>query len=157
MAEKRTSSRGVVLVAEDHAPLRTSLVTALRRAGFTAEAAESGHVAAARLLNRTFEVLLADINMPGNAKLELLSQARALGTAVLLMTGEPSVDTAIGALQGGAVDYLKKPISPELLIERIDAAVSKVRARRINQALNGMSREDEERLSMRESEVLELL
>jgi DNA-binding NarL/FixJ family response regulator len=149
--------RGTVLVAEDHAPLRTSLVTALRRAGFTAEGADTGQSAAARLLSRAFEVLLADINMPGNAQLELLSQAKALGVGVLLMTGEPSVDTAIGALQGGAIDYLKKPIAPELLLQRLDAAVTKARAARVAGTLSGLPPDEQERLSLREREVVALL
>lgn len=151
------SDRGTVLVAEDHAPLRTGLVTALRRAGFTAEGAESGQAAASRLLSRAFEVLLADINMPGNAQLELLSQAKALGIAVLLMTGEPSVDTAIGALQGGAIDYLKKPIAPELLVQRLDAAVVKARAAGATGTLSGLAPDELERLSLREREVVALL
>ena len=147
-----------MLVADDQASLRALLVTQLRRAGFTADGAATGADAAVLLAERSFDVLLADINMPGNAELELLSQAQSLGAAVVLMTGAPSVDTAIGALQGGALDYLKKPIAPELLLQRLDSAVAKSRAAKASRtSLTGLPTADLERLSAREREVLSLL
>jgi len=161
MATSRSTAqagRGAVLVAEDQASLRALLVTQLSRAGFTADGAATGADAAVLLAERSFDVLLADINMPGNAELELLSQAQSLGAAVVLMTGAPSVDTAIGALQGGALDYLKKPIDPELLLQRLDSAVAKSRAAKASRtSLTGLPTADLERLSAREREVLSLL
>jgi DNA-binding NarL/FixJ family response regulator len=155
---KPVTSRGHVLVAEDNAPLRVGLVSALRRAGFSVDGAATGEQATALLTCESFDVLLADINMPGNAKLELLDTVQALGVGVILMTGQPSVDTAVGALQAGAVDYLTKPISPEFLLRRLDAAIVKSRA------LKGLARNvgtfdagDLDRLSQREREVLTLL
>ena len=161
MATSRSTAqagRGAVLVAEDQASLRALLVTQLSRAGFTADGAATGADAAVLLAERSFDVLLADINMPGNAELELLSQAQSLGAAVVLMTGAPSVDTAIGALQGGALDYLKKPIDPELLLQRLDSAVAKSRAAKASRtSLRELPAADLERLSAREREVLSLL
>ena len=147
-----------MLVAEDQASLRALLVTQLSRAGFTADGAATGADAAVLLAERSFDVVLADINMPGNAELELLSQAQSFGAAVVLMTGAPSVDTAIGALQGGALDYLKKPIDPELLLQRLDSAVAKSRAAKASRtSLRELPAADLERLSAREREVLSLL
>jgi len=161
MATSRSTAqagRGAVLVAEDQASLRALLVTQLSRAGFTADGAATGADAAVLLAERSFDVVLADINMPGNAELELLSQAQSLGAAVVLMTGAPSVDTAIGALQGGALDYLKKPIDPELLLQRLDSAVAKSRAAKASRtSLRELPTADLERLSTREREVLSLL
>lgn len=155
--EPRTG-RGHVLLAEDHAALRVSLVSALRQAGFTVRGVESGDEAIALLTSETFDILLADINMPGNAQLELVHEVLARGIGVVLMTGQPSVDTAVGALQAGAVDYLTKPISPELLIQRLDAAIVKSRSRQAARgALTGLSAEDLDRLSQREREVVTLL
>ena len=157
-ASTAQAGRGAVLVADDQASLRALLVTQLRRAGFTADGAATGADAAVLLAERSFDVLLADINMPGNAELELLSQAQSFGAAVVLMTGAPSVDTAIGALQGGALDYLKKPIDPELLLQRLDSAVAKSRAAKASRtSLRELPTADLERLSTREREVLSLL
>lgn len=151
-------SRGAVLVAEDHASLRASLVAVLRRAGFTAEGAATGEEAAEHLAKTAFDVVLADINMPGNARLELLTKAQALGVAVVLMTGQPSVDSAVGALQGGAVDYITKPIAAEQILLRLDAAVLKQRALRASvDGVEALDPEELARLSPRERQVVELL
>lgn len=152
------ATRGHILVADDHATLRVSLVAALRGAGFAAEGAETGEQAISLLASKAFDVLLADINMPGNAKLELLEVVRSLGIAAVLMTGQPSVDTAVGAVQAGAVDYLTKPFSPEYLLARLDQAIIKSRAQKVRaNPGEGLAAEDLERLSMREREVVTLL
>jgi DNA-binding NarL/FixJ family response regulator len=155
---KAGATRGQILVAEDHATLRVSLVATLRGAGFTAEGAETGEQATSLLASKAFDVLLADINMPGNAKLELLEVVRTLGIAAVLMTGQPSVDTAVGAVQAGAVDYLTKPFSPDYLLVRLDEAITKSRAQKLRANLvGGLAAEDLERLSLREREVVTLL
>lgn len=156
--DSKAGARGHILVADDHATLRVSLVAALRGAGFTAEGAETGEQAISLLASKAFDVLLADINMPGNAKLELLEVVRSLGIAVVLMTGQPSVDTAVGAVQAGAVDYLTKPFSTDYLLVRLDEAIIKSRAQKLRANLGeGLAAEDLERLSMREREVVTLL
>lgn len=157
-ARATPAGRGHVLVAEDHTALRVALVSALRRAGFSVQGAETGDEARALLMGDNFDILLADINMPGNAQLELAHEVLARGVAVVLMTGQPSIDTAVGALQAGAVDYLAKPIPPEALIQRLDAAIVKSRARRAATVeVGGLSDEDLDRLSQREREVATLL
>lgn len=152
-------ARGSVLVAEDQAPLRTSLVAALRLAGFGAEGAASGAEASEQLVEAAFDVLLADINMPGNYQLELVAAVRARQVAVVLMTGYPSIETAVGALQAGAVDYLMKPFSQEVLVDRLDRAVGRARAARSHRREHwqAFTSEDLLRLSSREREVACLL
>lgn len=152
--------RGAVLVAEDHAPLRSSLVSVLQRAGFFAAGATTGKEAIELLRQRKFDVLLADINMPGNASLELLITASeaSIRVPVVLMTGEPSVETAVGALREGAIDYLTKPFAPEALLARLDLAVQKSRALAAeNDPLAGLTASELARISPREQEITRLL
>lgn len=153
-------ARGAVLVAEDHAPLRLSLVSVLRRAGFFAAGATTGKEATELLRAQKFDVLLADINMPGNASLELLTTASdpSISVPVVLMTGEPSVETAVGALREGAIDYLTKPFAPEALLVRLDLAVQKSRALTAeSHPLAGLTAPELARLSPREQEITRLL
>ncbi len=126
-----STGRGSVLLAEDDERERKALSRALRGAGFTVEAADGGQEAIAALSRRSFDLLLADINMPGISGMELLAfvRDRAVGVAVVLMTGLPTVDTAVGALRDGAVDYITKPLKPELLFARLDTAINKQRVR----------------------------
>jgi two-component system, LuxR family, response regulator FixJ len=152
--------RGRLLVAEDHAALLKSLMTILRQAGFLVTGAKSGDEARDLLDDRAFDVLLADINMPGNARLELVSAARAanVDVDVILMTGEPSVASAVGALREGAFDYITKPISPETLLLSIDRAMEKRRTRvSPPDPLGKLEPDDLARLSLREQQIARLL
>jgi DNA-binding NarL/FixJ family response regulator len=122
----------VLLADDDAAVLRgTSLV--LRKAGFEVDAVATGHEAADALAKDRYDALLADINMPGNEQLELLQLRGGDGRSlvpVILITGEPTLETAVGALRFGVVDYVTKPINPEDLFLRVDSAVQKGRALR---------------------------
>lgn len=126
-----SQARGKVLLAEDDERERRAVGRALRGAAFSVEDVPDSAHAIAALEQQSFDVLLADINMPGVSGMELLAfvRDRALRIAVVLMTGLPTVDTAIGALRDGAVDYITKPLKPELLFERLDAAIKKQRLR----------------------------
>jgi DNA-binding NarL/FixJ family response regulator len=121
--------RGRVLVADDDPAVLRGTTLVLRAAGFDVDAVETGHAAADALGKTRYDALLADINMPGNAQLELLQlrEGRAL-VPVILITGNPSLETAVGALRHGVVDYVTKPVAPEELLVRVDAAVRKGRA-----------------------------
>jgi DNA-binding NarL/FixJ family response regulator len=127
-----SSSRGDVLLAEDEASLRELHRRGLRRAGFSVLGVGTGTEAAKAFGARTFDVLLADINMPGNANLELLSFIRDSGVSVpvVLMTRQPTIDSAIDALRHGVVDYLTKPVDLNLLLPRLDEAIQKGRTLR---------------------------
>lgn len=125
-------SRGRVLLADDDAAVLRPTTLALRKAGFEVDAVATGIEAAKALSSSTYDALVADINMPGNERLELV-QLRREGHAlvpVILMTGYPSLETAVGALRHGVIDYITKPIDPEELFLRVDAAVARGRALR---------------------------
>jgi len=127
-----TSERGEILLAEEEAPLREQHGRGLRQAGFSVFDVSTGKEAAKAFAARTFDVLLADINMPGNANLELLSFIRDRGVSVpvVLMTQKPTIDSAIGALRHGVVDYITKPLDLNALVPRLDEAIQKGRTQR---------------------------
>jgi DNA-binding NarL/FixJ family response regulator len=116
-------------VADDDHDVRRFAVRVLCSGGFEVDEVCSGFEASQALSLRSYDVCVADIKMPGNERLELV---RALQTnhlvPLVLMTGEPSVDTAVAALRGGVLDYLLKPFTPEDLLAIVRAAVEKARA-----------------------------
>jgi DNA-binding NarL/FixJ family response regulator len=120
-----------VLVADDEPGIRRFVSTALRTAGFEVDVVSTASDALQALTMAHYEVFIADIKMPGNEQLELLE---GLGdeqsVPLLLMTAEPSLDTALAALRGGVLDYLVKPFSPEALLARVNAAIEKARQAR---------------------------
>lgn len=118
------SLRRVLIVDDDDAVLASSSML-LKRAGFTVDAASSGEIATKQLQKRSYSAVLSDINMEGMSGLDLLQSIRErdLDTPVILITGGPSLQTAIDAMAWGAHRYLLKPVAPKDLIEAVTRAV----------------------------------
>jgi EAL domain-containing protein (putative c-di-GMP-specific phosphodiesterase class I) len=121
--EVQSGSR--VLVVDDEEALLRAHERTLSKVGYQVEMAANG-LAATRALDRTsFDVILSDIDMPGMngiALLELVRQ-RDLDVPVVLITGNPSTETAIRAMEHGALRYLVKPVQSDVLVKTVGDAV----------------------------------
>ena len=117
MSARRAGGRGRVLVVEDEAYVRDSLVALLRAKGFDAEPAVSVAQALAHAAKAPVDVVLSDLRMPGADGLELLRrlQASAPEVPVVILTGHGNVASAVECLKAGASDYVLKPADPEAL------------------------------------------
>lgn len=82
----------------------------------------SGEEAMAEVDRRHFDMVITDLKMPGASGLDVLKHVKGsdLGTQVLIVTGAASVETAVDAIRLGARDYIEKPVSIELLIEKVE-------------------------------------
>jgi two-component system alkaline phosphatase synthesis response regulator PhoP len=109
-----------VLVVDDEANLRRTVARILQRAGFEVTTAESGKEGLALLSSHSFDLVYMDIRMPDMNGLEALKTIHMSfpKLPVILFTGQPDLNSAVGALRHGAVDYLQKPLKPELIVER---------------------------------------
>src|SRR5262245_40362469 len=112
---------GRILVADDEATFRESIVALLRRAGYDCEGVGTSAAAIARLEESPCDLLISDIRMPGNAGLELV---RFLSESfpelpVILITGYPSVETAAPAVGFRVAGYLIKPVPTEELMSLV--------------------------------------
>jgi len=125
------TTSGSVLVVDDEPMVRRTCAAMLSRAGFDVHTAASGDEALA-LLSKPWDVVVSDINMPGLDGLNLLRQVRRrdLDLQVILITGQPSVDTAIGAVEYGALRYLTKPLGAETFARAVADAVTMTRLAR---------------------------
>jgi DNA-binding NtrC family response regulator len=87
--------------------------------------------AADRLRAETFDLLIADVRMPGLGGVDLLRLVREhdSGMAVLIITAFPSVDTAVESMRLGAADYLTKPFKPEDLLATVQRVLATHRLR----------------------------
>jgi CheY-like chemotaxis protein/DNA-binding HxlR family transcriptional regulator len=102
-----------VLVVDDDAEFREELNELLRAAGHAAEGVASAVQATASLAHREFDVMFTDLKMGRQSGIELLRAARATypRMLVVMLTANATVESAIHALQLGAFDYLRKPVS----------------------------------------------
>src|SRR5262245_26445428 len=106
-----------LLVVEDDAALARGLERTLGQSGFEVTLAADGVIASDVLTTRAFDLVLSDINLPGANGIELLQLVRAydLDVPVILMTGNPNLETAMQAVELGALRYLPKPLDMDLL------------------------------------------
>ncbi|MDX2055100.1 MAG: response regulator transcription factor [Polyangiaceae bacterium] len=125
------TERGRVLVADDDPAVLKGISGVLRSHGFYVNAVKDGHSAAKELSVSAYDAVVADINMPGNESLELTLRSKEMRVPTVLITGIPTIATAVEALRLGVVDYLSKPVSPEDVIQRVEAAVWKGRSLRL--------------------------
>jgi EAL domain-containing protein (putative c-di-GMP-specific phosphodiesterase class I) len=112
-----------VLLVDDDDKLAAGLRRILIKEGYQVTLANNGAAAAEIITQQSFDVILSDIQMPGMSGVDLLSVVRAydLDVPVILMTGDPTLQTAIDAVSLGALQYLVKPTKIDVLL----AAVAK--------------------------------
>ena len=116
-------SRGRVLVVEDEAYVRDSLVEILKARGFDATAAAAVKDALDLVSRAPVDAVLSDLRMPKEDGLELVRhlQSTTPDVPVLILTGHGTVPSAVECLKAGATDYILKPVEPdalELALER---------------------------------------
>jgi DNA-binding NtrC family response regulator len=100
-----------ILVVDDEATIRKSLVEAFTADGYEVEDAETGEEALARCHGDPFDLLVTDLKLPGISGLEILEalHKQRSDMPVILMTAYGEIDTAVAAMRHGAYDYITKP------------------------------------------------
>lgn len=119
MNENPTKKR--ILIADDEPLYLRTTGQLLEKAGYECECVPNADAALDRLRNQSFDLILSDLNMPGNLKLELLQQGRSQWPHIplIVITGVPSLPTAIESIRLGIADYLLKPVKYEDLLASV--------------------------------------
>ncbi|MGH7264369.1 MAG: sigma-54-dependent transcriptional regulator, partial [Candidatus Rokuibacteriota bacterium] len=123
--------RRKILIVDDEPTSRESLCELLKTEGYFPVAAEDGLEALNLLQASPIPLVISDLRMPRLGGLELVEavEARRLATAVVLLTGHGTVETAVAAMKRGAYDYLTKPVDPQRLLMMIPKALEAQRTR----------------------------
>jgi DNA-binding NtrC family response regulator len=117
-----------ILIVDDEESVRDSLYNWFIEDGYRVEVAENANKALSMLESDTFDIILADIKMPGMDGLEMLRRIKLLksDSIVIVMTAFATVDTAVQALKDGAFDYVTKPFDPDDLSHLIRNASKQI-------------------------------
>jgi DNA-binding NtrC family response regulator len=117
-----------ILIVDDEESVRDSLYNWFIEDGYRVECAENATRALSILESDNFDIVLADIKMPGMDGLEMLRRIKALrkDSIVIVMTAFATVDTAVSALKDGAFDYVTKPFDPDDLSHLIRNASKQI-------------------------------
>jgi len=118
---RSTESARRILMVDDEDSVRMALARALRGAGYEVVAVSSVYEAKQQLASEPFDLVISDLHMPIEGGLELLQSIRESDPEipVILITGAPTTESAVGALQLKATGYFTKPIDPPRLLAEI--------------------------------------
>jgi EAL domain-containing protein (putative c-di-GMP-specific phosphodiesterase class I) len=132
-AAPRVVDGATVLVVDDDPTVLVATTERVEELGYRVAACAAGPEALALLDQRAFDVMLADVQMPGMGGLRLLRAVRDrdLDLPVVLMTGTPDLPTAVAAVEYGAFHYLLKPVAGQELEGTLDRAVNAGRMARL--------------------------
>jgi len=113
-----------VLVVDDEAVVRNGINKALHTRGMTTKLAANGREALVLLGSHVFDLVILDIRMPDIDGVEVLKKIRSQypETDVIMITGYPTIDTAVHCIKLGALDFLVKPFR----LDDLDAALNKI-------------------------------
>jgi len=117
-----------ILIVDDEESVRDSLYNWFIEDGFRVSCAENAKKALTILESDQFDIILADIKMPGMDGLEMLRRIKSIkpDSIVIVMTAFATVDTAVKALKDGAYDYVTKPFDPDDLTHLIRNATKQI-------------------------------
>jgi DNA-binding NtrC family response regulator len=126
-----------ILIVDDEESVRDSLYNWFIEDGYRVECAENANKALSMIESDNFDIILADIKMPGMDGLEMMRRIRMIrhDAIVIVMTAFATVDTAVKALKDGAFDYVTKPFDPDDLSHLIRNAAKQVSLSEENETL----------------------
>jgi two-component system, sensor histidine kinase and response regulator len=124
-----------LLIVDDEAAQMTALCNTLEDQGYVTTGFTSANEALAVLRGQEFDLLLTDLMMPEMDGIALLRAAQDMDTNIvgIVMTGHGSIDTAVEAMKGGALDYIQKPFKLSVIVPVVARALG-VRRLRVENA-----------------------
>jgi len=145
----------VVAIVDDDEAVRDGLALLLRTVGLQTRCYPNANVFLADAQDASLGCALVDIRMPGMSGLELLDALAArCGLPIVIMTGHGNVDSCRRAFKSGALDFLRKPVDDDELIDAVQRAVRHYTQLRDDNDMKAARAERVATLSAREREVL---
>jgi two-component system, OmpR family, response regulator ResD len=121
--------RGSILVVDDEPTIGEVVSAYLQRAGYETRVAIDGDEALAAVAERSPDLIVLDLMLPGTDGLEVMRRVRERSdrsSAIILLTAKGGESDRVSGLRLGADDYVVKPFSPAELVARVDAVLRRV-------------------------------
>lgn len=148
-----------IFVVDDDAQLRATLSLLLESRGFNVHAYHSAEAFLSNYRPVRPGCIVLDVGMPGMNGLTLQNTlaSRGVNLPIIFLTGEGDVPEAVEAIKGGALDFLRKPVSSDKLIKGIQAAIRYDLERHQEDEKKEHALDCLKRLTRREREIMQLL
>jgi len=123
MKDEKTS----ILIVDDNEGILETLSAILEEKGYRTDTAKTGMEAIEKAKTNFYNLALLDIKLPDieGTKLLIKIEENSPRMVKIMITGYPTLENAVEALQGGADDYVMKPVDPENLIKKIEEKLKK--------------------------------
>jgi DNA-binding response OmpR family regulator len=130
--DRVAAPKGRILLADDEATFLNATADLLRRESFECVTVADGAAALAQVKSGEFDLLITDLEMPGNSNLDLVRQIAETsgGLPVIVLTGFPSVRSAVACIELPVAAYLVKPVAFPELLSRVETSVARFRSYR---------------------------
>jgi len=117
-------TRGRILIADDEATFRSSTAELLQREGYVVDTADNAVDALSAVTAQSYDLLITDLEIPGNTDLDLIQQVTHVGGGlpIIIVTGYPSVRSSVACIELPVAAYLVKPVDFPGLLKRVSAA-----------------------------------
>ena len=121
---------GRILFADDEATFLKATADLLRREGYEVDEVPDAACAMEKVAAGPYDLLITDLEMPGNSDLQLVRAIaeRSGGLPVIILTGYPSVRSAVASIELPVAAYLTKPVAFDELLDKTRIAVSRYRS-----------------------------
>lgn len=148
-----------VYVVDDDQAVRDSLRWLIESVGLNVKTFSNGQELLENFNESEISCLVLDVRMPGISGLDLQQRLKNMNSKVpvIIVTGHADVPMAIQAMKAGAFDFIEKPYSDQLLLERIQCAIEQDECFKKQQAVNNEINERIDSLTPREREVMGLV
>ena len=130
--QHEVGDRGRTLIADDEASFLVSISDSLSRRGYACDCAPNAETAEEMLQTGDYSLLVCDIRMPGNTNLQFVEEVPNIAESlpIILVTGYPSLETAVQSVRLPVVGYLIKPFEIEELLALARPALARYEAYR---------------------------
>ncbi len=121
------ANKKTILVVDDDKSILRTFTRILQKSGYEIEVAETGKEAIEKAENRHYDLALVDIRLPDMDGTDLLARLKKQlqHTVKIMITGFPSLETGVKALDEGADAYLVKPVKPQELLMLIEEKLNR--------------------------------
>ncbi|MBD3387080.1 SpoIIE family protein phosphatase [candidate division KSB1 bacterium] len=127
MSKKLDIDYSHILMVDDDLNVIKLLSGFLKNENFDVTGVESGEAALEEIKEKSYDLVISDLNLPGINGIEILEAAKRKNkhTQVLILTGYGSIDSAVRAMQKGAYEYLTKPIDGSTFLYKVKKALER--------------------------------
>ena len=155
------ASRGEIFVVDDDPAVRDTLSLVLSAGGYQVICFADGAALLAVARGRTPAAILLDVHIPGKSGLDILKELNGedYPAPIFMISGKGDIAMAVGAIKGGALDFIEKPFRGSELVARLNEAIDayvRRKAARSSSKIESLHLPGREPLTRREREVLEL-